>query len=66
MSILMKKIRIIGICKNSYRSINSNIKDMNSLVSKLQIILGSNSKILTANDDDFKNYNTDWTKQYEG
>lgn len=48
------------------RSIRLLSYNSNDIISKLCIVLGSNSKILTKDDDDFKSYTTDWTKAYKG
>jgi len=55
----------ISIRRSSSTS-TSSISSISTIVSKLQSILGSNSKILSKNDDEFKSYTTDWTHQYEG
>lgn len=63
--------RIINyIDKRRYCKYFSNITINNNdnvlFIEKLKTILCSNSNILTEKDDDFKKYNTDWTKTFQG
>ena len=59
-------IRRRSSSSSSSSSTSTSTSSISTIVSKLQSILGSNNKILSKNDDEFKNYTTDWTQKYEG